>query len=317
MKEFVIRAEESSQRLDKYLRRLLPQAAGGFLYKMLRKKNITLNGSRATGKELLAKGDAVRIYFSDDTFEKFAGHTDSDAEYEALKRIAPDITVVFEDADIIVLSKPAGILTQKAKDTDISLNEQMLSYLIHSGALNKEQFAAFRPSVMNRLDFGTSGIVLAAKSLQGARSLAGQIASHSLKKEYLCLVHGDFRDQGKAVSYLVKDETANLVSLYDEPTEGAVRIETDFSVEQRILPFTLVRAGLVTGKSHQIRSQLAKLGHPIVFDAKYGNRQSDAPLRKRFPYLGQLLHAHRVVLEDGREFAAEMPGIFSSVMSAS
>lgn len=317
MKEFTIRTEERAQRLDKYLRRLLPQAAGGFLYKMLRKKNITLNGGRASGKELLSEGDVVRIYFSDETFAKFAEHRESDGEYEALASLPSDITVVFEDADILVLSKPAGMLTQKAKEGDVSLNERMLAYLIQSGALSKEQFAAFRPSVMNRLDFGTSGLVLAAKSLQGARELAEQIANHRLRKEYLCLVHGDFRDEGTAVSYLVKDEAENRVSLYDKSTDGAVRIETDFAVERQTDNFTLVRAGLVTGKSHQIRSQLAKLGCPIVFDRKYGDSVRDMRLREQFSYVGQLLHAQRVVLADGREFVVDLPEIFSEMMGLS
>ena len=314
MKEFVIRIGERSQRLDKYLRRLLPQAAGGFLYKMLRKKNITLNGSRASGKELLAEGDVIRIFFSDETFAKFAEHRAADGEYDALAALPSDVTVVFEDADILVLSKPAGMLTQKAKETDVSLNEQMLSYLIQNGALSKEQFAVFRPSVMNRLDYGTSGLVLAAKSLQGAQALAGQIAGHCMKKEYLCLVHGDFEAAGTAVSYLIKDEALNRVSLYDEPAEGAVRIETHFAAERRAGGFTLVRAGLVTGKSHQIRSQLAKLGHPIVFDRKYGDKGKDRSLRERFSYEGQLLHAHRVTLADGRTFLAEPPEIFGAMM---
>ena len=312
MKEFTIGQEDASQRLDKYLRRLLPQAAGGFLYKLLRKKSITLNGRRTEGSVRLQPGDVVRLYVSDETFGRFAGHEDADTAYEAYRRLTPQLAVVYEDDAILAVNKPAGLLSQKARPSDISLNELVIAYLIKSGSLTKAQYAAFHPSVMNRLDYGTSGIVLAAKTLAGARYLAEGIASRSIEKEYLCLVDGAFMAEGRMVSYSKKDTSANTVTLYDEPVPEAVRIETEYAVLRRENGCTLVRARLITGKSHQIRAQLAANGHPILLDKKYG----DPEVNRRCPvsYPGQLLHAYRVRFADGRSITAEPPEIFHEVL---
>ena len=310
MKELTICAEDSSQRLDKYLRRLLPQAAGGFLYKMLRKKNITLNDGKASGDERLKEGDVVRVWFSDETFAKLSARKEAPQEYEALKDFPVRLEVLFEDRDRIFLNKPAGILSQKAKTLDVSLNEHLRAYLIQHEGLSFESYRDFRPSVMNRLDFGTSGVVAAAKTRSGARLLSEWIRSHQLKKEYLCLVRGHFQSEGLKISYLFKDETCNQVTLFREPQEGAARIETVFSCVKAYERCSLVAAELITGKSHQIRAQLSGEGHPILLDAKYGREEDDRALRKTLSYSGQLLHAWHMRLPDGGEVFAGLPRAF-------
>ena len=153
MKQFTISPNESGQRFDKYLKKLLSNASGSFVYKMLRKKNITLNDRKADGTEKLNAGDLVKLFLSDETFEKFSGKDETNSGYMKLKSIdSGRLQVVYEDDDVIIINKPSGMLSQKAVPEDISANEYILSYLIRKGALSEEQFKIFKPSICNRFD---------------------------------------------------------------------------------------------------------------------------------------------------------------------
>ena len=315
MKEITIHTEDTPQRLDKYLRRLFPQAAGGFLYKMLRKKNITLNGHKATGKERLAPGDVVTVWFSDVTFQTLSGTDASGRAYERLASMPNDLSVLYEERDFILLHKPPGILTQKARGADCSLNERFLSYLIANNTLTEEQLRHYRPSVMNRLDRGTSGIVLAAKTLSGAQSLSEWISTGLLKKEYRCLVHGYFEIDESVVFFWKKNEEKNTVNLRETPANGYLPIETRFCTVNACEYWSLLEAVLVTGKSHQIRASLSALNHPIVLDGKYGDPRKDIRLCGSLSYPGHFLHAWRITLPDGRVFTDPMPQEFEAVMA--
>ena len=131
MREFQINHNEAGQRFDKYLKKLLSNAPGSFVYKMLRKKNITLNGKKADGTEKLVAGDNVKLFLADDTFEKFAKGAAANVEYQSLKTLSgTELEVVYEDEDILVINKPAEMLSQKAVPTDVSANEYILHYML-------------------------------------------------------------------------------------------------------------------------------------------------------------------------------------------
>lgn len=132
MKEFIIEENEAGQRFDKYLAKLLKEAPKSFFYKMLRKKNITLNGKKATGNEKLLKGDTIKLFLSDETFDKFAGSTQ-------IARAYCELDIIYEDADIIIINKPAGMLSQPADDGESSLVEYLIGYLLKKGELTEEQ----------------------------------------------------------------------------------------------------------------------------------------------------------------------------------
>ena len=173
MKQFTISPNESGQRFDKYLKKLLSNASGSFVYKMLRKKNITLNDRKADGTEKLNAGDLVKLFLSDETFEKFSGKDETNSGYMKLKSIdSGRLQVVYEDDDVIIINKPSGMLSQKAVPEDISANEYILSYLIRKGALSEEQLKTFKPSICNRLDRNTSGLLIAGKTLKGLQTMA-------------------------------------------------------------------------------------------------------------------------------------------------
>ena len=207
MKEIKITSLEAGQRLDRVLQKYLSRASAGFLYKMLRKKNITLNGKKAEGKEKLKEGDTIRLYFAQETLEKFAPQKESD-DWPRTR-----LDIVYEDDQILLLNKPAGMLTQKAAPSDVSLNEYAIGYLLDSGALTTESLASFRPSVCNRLDRNTSGIVAVGKTTAALQELSAMFRDRTIQKYYQALVVGKVEKEATIDAYLVKDERKNEVRI--------------------------------------------------------------------------------------------------------
>ena len=339
MQSVTINSNQAGQRLDKFLHKLLPEAGTGFLYKMLRKKNITLNGRKAEGSELLSQGDKVCFFFSDETFEKFVGkdislHKEYSRSYQELK----GVKVIYEDEHVLILDKPAGILTQKASGGDISLNEWMIGYLLERDPSFATELDTFHPSVCNRLDRNTSGLVLCGKSLAGLQFLSHCIRERSIRKFYRTICVGKLKEPALVKGYLSKDRNRNRVSINttltesgrpnatlteiqrtgddrpvvvnkDKPlavssvsaSDGGEYIETAYRPICVGDKYTLLEVELITGKPHQIRAHLAGLGHPLIGDFKYGNTKVNRNLQQTYGLEHQLLHAFRVEFPETEE----------------
>lgn len=288
MQQIQVKANEAGQRLDKLLGKYLSEAPKSFLYKMLRKKNITLNGKKATGNEKLCVGDEVKLFLSDDTIAKFSKKESFTCTKEALD-------ILYEDEHILLINKPVGMLSQKANDQDVSAVEHVISYLISTGQLTKEELTTFRPSVCNRLDRNTSGILAAGKSLIGLQELSRMFKDRSLAKYYLTIVTGKVEKSSVIKGYLSKDEKTNKVTISDTPREDATIIETRYRPIKVGAHCTLLEVHLITGKTHQIRAHLSSIGHPIYGDFKYGDGRLNAKLKENYGLKNQLLHSYRVV----------------------
>ena len=222
MKEFIIKDNEAGKRLDKFLGQYLSKASTGFIYKMLRKKNIVINGKKATGQEKLQVGDIVTLWLSDDTFLKFAndrlarvqrGEGVSVTEFKKAFKSLKGIEVIYENKDVVFVNKPVGILTQKAEQGDISLNEWIVGYLLDTTAIEPDDLITFRPSVCNRLDRNTSGIVICAKSLKGAQMMAQGLKDRTFKKYYRTVVSGIIDKPEEIKGLLKKDSKTNTVTV--------------------------------------------------------------------------------------------------------
>ena len=319
MREFQINHNEAGQRFDKYLKKLLSNAPGSFVYKMLRKKNITLNGKKADGTEKLVAGDNVKLFLADDTFEKFAKGAAANVEYQSLKTLSgTELEVVYEDEDILVINKPAEMLSQKAVPTDVSANEYILHYLIEKGELTEEMMRTFKPSICNRLDRNTSGLLIAGKTLKGLQEMASALKERTVQKYYRCIVKGEVRKDAYIKGWLIKDEKTNKVTIFQDKPDGklaeaAQAIETEYRIVKASGGYTELEVHLITGRSHQIRAHLASIGHPIVGDTKYGDKSVNTRFAKDVHVKSQLLHAYRMVFEDGKEIVADCGSEFAKV----
>lgn len=316
MKEFIIQKNEENQRFDKYLKKLLPNATTSFLYKMMRKKNIVINKKKVEGNEKLKAGDVVSIFLSDETFDKFHVNLEElKKEYDALKSLnLKGIKVVFEDDEMIVADKPYNMLSQKASGKDLSANEYLLGYMIDKGELSFEEFQTFRPSVVNRLDRNTTGLLLFGKTLNALQQLGEGIRERSIEKYYRAIVAGELKDELELKGYLLKDEKTNKVSFHKEQVEGSDYIETGVKPLVSKNGLTLVEIHLVTGKTHQIRLHLSTIGHPILGDMKYGDEKINKKYYESHKVNYQLLHAYRLEFPDGKVVTAEPAIVFDKLM---
>lgn len=316
MKEFIIQKNEENQRFDKYLKKLLPNATTSFLYKMMRKKNIVINKKKVEGNEKLKAGDVVSIFLSDETFEKFHVNLEElKKEYDALKSLGLNgIKVVYEDNEMIVADKPYNMLSQKASDKDLSANEYLLGYMIKKGELSFEEYQTFRPSVVNRLDRNTTGLLLFGKTLHALQQLGEGIRERSIEKYYRAVVAGELKEELELKGYLLKDEKTNKVTFYKEQVECSDYIETGVKPIKINNGLTLVEIHLVTGKTHQIRLHLSTIGHPILGDMKYGDANINKKYYESHKVNHQLLHAYRLEFPDGKVVTAEPAGIFEKLL---
>lgn len=328
MKEIHITSNEAGQRLDKLLAKYLREAPKSFLYKMMRKKNITLNGKKAQGNEQLSCGDCVRLFLADETIDKFRGSVPAPQMDKAVRSVTGKkgqarLDVIYEDDHIILINKPSGMLSQKAQPQDVSLVEYLTDYLLQTGSLTAEQLELFHPAVCNRLDRNTSGIVIAGKSLTGLQEMSRLLKERTVRKFYRCIVKGEMTGTHHLAGYLTKDQKTNTVTVTDCPHgRDDKRIETEYRTLAVSGGLSLLEVHLITGRSHQIRAHLASVGHPILGDMKYGDGALNQKYRASHGICAQMLHAYRLEFPEmkgelsylsGRVFCAAMPPKYSAV----
>lgn len=345
MKEFIIRENEAGQRADKFLKKYLSRAEEGFIYKMLRKKNITLNDKKINGSEKLCVGDSVKIYFSEETLQKFTAAQNVVGNYDTYRHknngrrlhkplyIHPgkiQDSIIYEDENVILFNKPSGVLSQKACIDDMSVNELLLFYLLDKGKITKEQLETFKPSICNRLDRNTSGLIIFGKNLKTLQFFSGVLKDRRIHKYYLCVVNGVMKDRQRIQGYLRKSEKNNMVDIIDEAAyrlhpkkEEYSYIETEYMPLKDNGKYTLLKVHLVTGKPHQIRAHLANMGHALAGDVKYGSRKVNHYFQKKYELEYQLLHSYELKFDEyegdfrylsGKSFKAELPWSFLEVI---
>ena len=287
MKELTIRKNYADQRLDRFVAKAVPLLPDSLLQKYIRIKRIKVNGKGAKRDDRVNEGDVLQLYINDEFFE-----TPSE-ENAYLKVGAPKIEIVYEDENVLLVDKKPGVLCHSdgtwSYDTLIA---NIQAYLYARGEWRPREENAFAPALCNRIDRNTGGIVIAAKNAEALRVLDEKIKLREIDKYYLCAVRGRPEPrEGVYRDWLFKDARKNQVYIRETSCPGAKEAVTEYRTLQKKDGLSLVECHLLTGRTHQIRAQMAAHGTPLLGDGKYGEER----FNKQFGEKGQALYSYRVV----------------------
>ena len=275
MKEFQITKNDAGQRLDRFLAKTVPLLPASLAQKYIRLKRVKLNGKRAERDTRLAEGDLLQLYINDEFFET------PKPENAYLTVAAPKLNIVYEDENILLVDKKPGqaVHPHDGAEYGKTLIDHIQAYLYAKHEWCPREEHSFTPALCNRIDRNTGGIVIAAKTAEALRILNQKIKDREIDKRYLCIVHGTPKPpQGKLEGYLFKDAVKNRVYVTKSPQTGAKTCCTLYRTLQTKNGLSLVECELITGRTHQIRAQMAAAGHPLLGDGKYG-KLDKAPAR--------------------------------------
>ena len=286
MKSFTAGTNEEGVRLSRFVESVTKDMPRSMMYKAFRNKRIKVNGKRAEPDTRLHQNDLIELYINDEFFPAGA------APAKKPPRRQPPVTVIYEDGNIAVLYKPAHLLCHSDRTGDANLVDAFAAYLQAKGEYDPHAEQRFAPAICNRLDRGTEGLVIAAKSYAALRDMNAIIRDDMMKKEYLTITVGT-PPAGRHIAWLQHSEKNNKVRIHAREAEGYKQIITEVTPIRQNGPFTLCRIGLITGRTHQIRAHLAYLGHPVLGDIKYGNRK----MNERTGLKTQALCAQRLTFD--------------------
>ena len=307
MKQVIVNKNASGQRIDRFLSKTYPSLSQGFICKMIRKKEIKVNGKRTEANYKLLENDVISLYIKDELFEE---KKPSDMDF---LNVSPEISIIYEDENILLVDKEPGLVVHEDNDnsTDTLIN-RIKRYLYEKEEYNPDDEYCFAPALCNRIDRNTGGIVIAAKNAESLRILNQKVKDRELTKLYLCEVLGvPKKHEALLTAYLYKNEKENRVIISDRKTPENRTIKTKYRVLETRGDSALLEVDLITGRTHQIRAHMAYIGHPLIGDGKYGINK----INKEKGYKYQALYSYKLIFNfstdggilsylNGREFTA-------------
>lgn len=317
MKKIIIKKNDANQRIDKYLKKLLCNAPSQLIYKMLRKKDIKINGVKVNEKYILKENDVLEMFLYEDKFQELTKEKD----IYSLKR---EFKILYEDTNILVVNKPAGLLVHGDANENVNtLSNQVLSYLKEKGEFSTDRESTFIPGPVHRLDRNTSGIVIFGKTLAALQDLNEMMKKeHHIEKTYLTICRGYLKGKQELVGYIKKIENEDLVQFVKKDDPDALMMKTIVESMKYNQQYSLVKVQLITGRMHQIRIHLASIQHPVIGDRKYGDFALNKTIKRQFGLNYQLLHAYKICFKDpfgslsylkGKEIICPKPKMFREI----
>ncbi len=309
MRELEISKNDSGQRLDRFLQKSFPLLTQGTICKLSRKNCIKVNGKKVDVKTHLNEGDILKLFINDELLEPKKQDND-------FRSVSAEINIIYEDKNILLVNKPVGMVVHEddGNETDTLIN-RIRSYLYKKGEYNPENENCFAPSLCNRIDRNTSGIVISAKNAESLRIMSQKIRDRELKKLYLCIATGKVEPKSATLTaYLEKDSKQNIVKVSGKKTKTNLTIKTKYKVLRYDGENSLLEVDLLTGRTHQIRAHLAYIGHPLLGDGKYGSNK----VNKQYNMKYQALCSHKLIFRfttdagilqylDKKEFETPLP----------
>lgn len=296
-KSYTINKNDADQRLDKFLTKTVKALPQSMLYKALRTKKIKVNRKRAEPNQRLQEGDVIELYLKDDFFSE-------EAKEQSFRVLTPSLNIAYEDENIIVCDKRQGLIVHSDDKEEINtLINHIKAHLYRKGEYAPDAENSFAPALCNRIDRNTGGLVIAAKNAAALRFMNEKIKNNEMVKKYVCAVHGiPEKKKDTLRGYLIKSGDENKVTVYDvRPKSGEVKtIITKYMVIAERDGNALLEVELVTGRTHQIRAHMSKIGHPLLGDGKYGVNREE----KKQGYKFQALYS-RYIRFDFKEDAGE------------
>lgn len=286
MRELTVAKNDAGQRLDRFVGKAVPLLPEALLQKYIRLKRIKVNGKGAKRDTRLCSGDVLSLYINDEFFDL------PTEENAYLKVNLPKLDIVYEDENILLVNKRPGVLCHSAGGwSHDTLIANIQAYLYQKGEWKPKEENSFAPALCNRIDRNTGGMVIAAKTAEALRIMNEKIKDREIDKFYLCAVVGRPRpEKGVLKDWLFKDEKKNQVFLKKESCPGAKQAVTEYRTLKTAGELSLVECRLLTGRTHQIRAQMAALGTPLLGDGKYG----DERVNRRYGEKGQALYSYRL-----------------------
>lgn len=292
MISFVVSNKDNNQTLEKFVKKVIPYAPLGFIYKLFRKKDVKVNGHWQDKKYVLLDGDQVSIYITDQQLEEFKNKV----VVSSIDNISN--WIIYEDSNILLINKPRGVLVQKDSSGETALDEMVISYLVNKKEYDPNRDLAYKPAPAHRLDRNTAGIVIFGKNLKTLQEMSKAMSDkNKISKKYLALVKGKVNDEG-IIKYPLKKLSTGLVIRDDKEGKEAI---TTYKLVKQYKDFSLVEITLLTGRTHQIRVHFSLINHPVVGDNKYGDFSLNKEIKEKYNFVNQFLIAYKLEFNGFKE----------------